>query len=269
MRSKDFEGKVVVVTGSSRGIGRETARLFARSGATVVINGRRRDLLVAVAPVLTAGGFEVGVYEGDVTAAEDARGLIEYAASFTGRIDVLVNNAGISMRGPFEETSPEVIEQVTRVNILGAALPTRFAIPYLAESGGSVVFVSSLAGIRGFPGIAVYSAAKMALTGLTQALRSELTPRGIHVGLLWVSFTENDPDKQIYSADGSLMSIKRSWKTSQAEVAEAVVELVRRRRAERAMTAQGKLFVLLNRLFPGLVAFLIRRSKGAVHTYSQ
>ena len=269
MAREDFDEKVVVVTGSSRGIGRETARAFARLGADVVLNGRNRERLEQVAAELSGEGLQARVYAGDVTKAEDARGLIEFAAESTGGIDVLVNNAGISMRGAFEETSPEVIDQVTRVDILGAALPTRFAIPYLRAVGGSVVFVSSLAGVRGFPGVAVYSAAKMALTGLAEALQAELEPSGVHVGLLWVSFTENDPDKQIYAADGGMMSIHRSWKTSQADVAAAVVGLVRARKRQVAMTLQGKLFVLLNRLFPRLVAAIVRRSRGAVHTYSR
>jgi short-subunit dehydrogenase len=259
----------VVVTGSSRGIGRETARVFARAGAEVVLNGRNAERLEAVAAELTEEGLSARVCAGDVTKQEDAARLMEFAAEPSGRVDVLVNNAGISMRGPFEETSAEVIRQVTDVNIVGAALPTRFAVPYLRAAGGSVVFVSSLAGIRGFPGVAVYSAAKMALTGLGQALRAELEPQGVHVGLLWVSFTENDPDKQIYAADGRMMSIQRSWKTSQKDVAEAVLRLVQRRKRAEAMTLQGKLFVLLNRLFPRLVEALVARSRGAVHRYSR
>ena len=267
MRTKNFTGKVVVITGSSKGIGRESARAFARAGAHVVLNGRDEKRLTALRDELTGEGLSAGAFAADVTNAEEAKALVEHASSLTGVIDVIVNNAGLSMRGPFEETSPEVIEAVTRVNILGAALPTRYAIPYLKKSGGSVVFVSSLAGIRGFPGVAVYSSAKMALTAFSQALRAELRGSGVHVGLIWVSFTENDPDKQIYSAAGEPIRIERSWKTTQREVATAILRLVVRRRNELAMTAQGKLFVLLNRLCPRLVRMIIHRSGGAVHRY--
>lgn len=269
MAPTQLRDAVVIVTGSSRGIGRETARELARAGARVVINGRNPQRLAAVAGELRGEGLSVGEYVGDVTNADGARGLIEYAASEYGRIDVLINNAGISMRGPFAETSPEVIEEVTRVNIIGAAFPTRFAVPYLLESRGSVVFISSLAGVTGFPGVAVYSAAKMALTGFSESLRAELGPGGVHVGLIRVSFTENDPDKQIYAADGQMMKIRRSWKTSQAEVAAAVRSVVETRRNELAMTAQGKLFVLMQRLAPGLVRRILSRSQGSVHRYSK
>lgn len=269
MAGPSFSDRVVVVTGSNRGIGRETARAFAARGAKVVLNGRDRERLTAVEEELSAQGFHVTSYAGDVTEADGARGLIEHAVSIYGRIDVLINNAGISMRGAFGETSPEVIDRVTRVNIVGAALPTRFALPYLSETGGSIVFISSLAGVRGFPGVAMYSAAKMALTGLSEGLRAEVGPAGVHVGLLWVSFTENDPDKKIYAADGTPMSISRPFKSSQADVAAAVVDVVARRRRQRAMTLQGKLFVLLNRFAPWLVRRIIARSAGAVHRYSR
>lgn len=267
MLHADFNGNVVVVTGSSKGIGRETARAFAQVGAHVILNARNEDRLTALQQELHEEGLSAGAYAGDITVAEEAKALIEYAASFNGKIDVLINNAGLSMRGPFEETAPEVIESVTRVNVLGAALPTRYAVPYLKHSRGSVVFVSSLAGVHGFPGVAVYSAAKMALTGFSQSLRAELAGSGVHVGLIWVSFTENDPDKEIYSASGEPMHIRRSWKTSQSDVALALLRFVARRRKEYAMTTQGKLFVLLNRLFPRLVRTIIHRSGGAVHRY--
>ena len=269
MAGDDFSDRVVVVTGSSRGIGRETARAFAAAGAHVVLNGRDRQRLEGIRQDFESAGYAVSAYACDVTVADEARGLIEHAAGVRGHIDVLINNAGISMRGSFSETTPEVIEQVTRVNVLGAAFPTRYAIPHLTESRGSVVFISSLAGVRGFPGVAVYSAAKMALTGLSQSLRAELEPQGVHVGLVWVSFTENDPDKKIYAADGELMSIRRPWKTSQADVAAAVRGVVARRRRELAMTLQGKLFVLLARLTPRLVDRIVSRSRGAVHSYSR
>ncbi|MFO8064866.1 MAG: SDR family oxidoreductase [Spirochaetia bacterium] len=267
MPSADFSGRIVVITGSSKGIGRESARAFARAGAHVILNGRDETRLAALREELIDEGLSADAYAGDVTVAEEAQGLIEYAASVSGGIDVLVNNAGLSMRGSFEETSPEVIESVTRVNVLGAALPTRYALPYLRKSRGSVVFVSSLAGVRGFPGVAVYSSAKMALTALSQSLRAELTGSGVHVGLIWVSFTENDPDKQIYSAAGEPMHVQRSWKTSQAEVAAALLRLVARRKDELAMTLQGKLFVLLSRLCPRLVRVIVHRSGGSIHTY--
>jgi dehydrogenase/reductase SDR family protein 7B len=254
---KDLRGRVALVTGSSRGIGRATALALAGRGARVVLNGRNEARLEETRAELTCAGLEVAAAAGDVASLAECERLIEAARACWGRLDILVNNAGISARGRFEATRPEVFTQVIATNVLGSMYATRLALPHLKEVRGSVVFVSSLAGLHGIPGGAVYSTSKMALTALAQALRAELT--GVHVGILYVGFTRNDPAKLFFHPDGSLGPIKRPfhYSLSQEQVAEAIADLVRHRRRSRVLTGLGRTITLLRRLSPRLLETLV------------
>ena len=132
---------------------------------------------------------------GDVSKAEDCHQLIEHTIKTFGQIDVLINNAGISMEGSIEDLAPEVFQKVIEVNYLGSIYPTKAAIPYLKKSKGSIIFMGSAAGIRGIPNHAAYSSSKMSLTAIAEALKIELKKSDIHVGLAYVGFTENDEEK--------------------------------------------------------------------------
>ena len=257
---RNFHGKRVLVTGGAKGIGRETVRLFAQNGARVAMTGRDTGALRRQAEQFGREGLEVLALAGDVTSLEECRAAIQATEERFGGLDVLVNNAGMSMRGMFEQTSLELFRTVMDINFTGAVSMTRLALPQLLQSKGSVVFVSSLSGLHGLPGIAPYSAAKMALTGFSQALRCELSPRGVHVGILYVSFTENDSDKTIYDAEGNRIQLQRARNGStQLDVAHAVVQMVRHRRRSVIMTPLGKLAALAYTLLPGLSERLITR----------
>lgn len=259
------EGKVVLITGSSRGIGRETAAVFAERGAGIVLNGRDPVRLAETVERMRTAGHRVWSYPADVTDPQQCRAMIETVLATHGRLDVLVNNAGLSMRGTFSDLDPSVIEAVTRVNILGAAYPTRFALSALRSSKGSVVFISSLAGVRGFAGVSIYSAAKMALTGLAESIHAEHGADGIHSGVLFLAFTENDPDKTIMGPDGTPMQITRKASTTQRQAAEAVYRMVERRKRKTYLTASGKYLVFMQRHVPWLTDAIILRSKGSIH----
>lgn len=266
---KPLAGKVALITGSSRGIGRETALLFAEAGAIVVLNGRDEAKLAETAGLLRDRGFAVSTAAADVTDADQCHAMVERVLGEYGRLDILVNNAGISMRGSFAELDPSVIESVTRTNLVGAALPTRFAADAITRSRGSIVFVSSLAGVRGFAGVSVYSAAKMALTGLAESLHAELAVSGVHVGVLFVAFTQNDPDKTIMGADGKPVRISRKASTTQRQVAVQILRMIRRRRRKIYMTAAGTYLAFMQRYFPRLTDAVILRSRGRIHRASQ
>lgn len=263
--SYDPNGKVVLITGSSRGIGRETAVLFAERGAKIVLNGRDPARLAETVERMHSFGDSVWSYPADVTDPEQCRAMIDAVIARYGRLDVLVNNAGVSMRGAFADLDPSVIDSVTRVNILGAAYPTRFALSALRASRGSVVFISSLAGVRGFAGVSIYSAAKMALTGLAESIHAEHHSDGVHAGVLFLAFTENDPDKTIMGPDGAPMRITRKASTTQRQAAEAVYRMVERRTRKTYLTASGKYLVFMQRHFPWLTDAVILRSKGSIH----
>ncbi len=263
-----LRGRTVLITGGGKGIGRETARLFAQSGCNLVISGRDRAALDAAAHTLRTGaagiapapeGPAVLPVQADVTNSEDCRHLVEAAVERFGRLDVLINNAGMSMRGNFADTSLELFDKVIDINFTGAVHMTKYALPFLRAAGGSVVFVSSLSGMKGLPGIAPYGAAKMALTGFAESLYSELY-REIHVGVVYVSFTENDPGKQMYAADGSTIPLKRDRNSStQLDVARTIRRMVKRRQRRVVMTPLGKTASLLFALFPRATEFLISR----------
>jgi NAD(P)-dependent dehydrogenase (short-subunit alcohol dehydrogenase family) len=261
--------RVAVITGSSKGIGRETARLFLREGYRVVINGRDTTKLSVTHSQLDDGSGRLLSVAGDVTQEEDAGHLVRSTLDRFGRVDVLINNAGISMRGRFEETDAAVFRAMFETNLVGSAVVTRAALPALRASQGSLLFISSLAGLRGFPGIAAYSAAKMGLTAFADALRVELVGSGVHVGIVYVGFTENDPDKTVYRGDGSQEAITRSSQSSQSDVAKAIFSVVRRRKKRAYLTAYGPLLRFAQRFFPGLIEVALRQNAKKIFSMSK
>lgn len=263
-----FTGKTVVVTGSSRGIGRETALAFAESGATVVLHGRDAAALEEVASMLVARtSATVRSVAGDIADTATAERLRDTAAALGG-CDVLINNAGASMRGRFAEISPAVFKAVMRTNLVGASIVTQTLLPMIIAARGSIVFMSSVSGMRGFPGISIYSAAKMGLTALSESLRAELAHDGVHIGIIYAGYTENDAQKSVFGPDGRPIRVHRPYDMTQRDLAAAVVHTVVKRRNEVTLTAKGKLLRACNRLAPGLTREIIRRSGGRFHQMS-
>jgi NAD(P)-dependent dehydrogenase (short-subunit alcohol dehydrogenase family) len=272
MRSRKLrtrlKGKVVVITGSSKGIGRETARLLHSLGARVVLNGRDPSRLAAVAGELGSVEGPVRSIAADVADPAEASRLIDETVEAYGRIDMLVNNAGLSMRGRFDSLSAEVVDRVMNTNINGTLYPTLSAVPHLTKNRGSVVFVSSLAGLRGFPGIGVYSASKMALTAIQQSLDAELRQAGVHAGVIHVGFTENDPDKTVLSGDGTPTRLERPYSQKQIDVAKAIVKCLALRQRRVVLTLTGKLLDVMVHIAPWVVSTVLRRSVGRIHKMS-
>ena len=209
-------------------------------------------------------GAEVRAVSGDIADPATARALADAAAELGGR-SVLVNNAGMSMRGNFRDIAPEVFSTVVETNVVGSALVTQAFLDQIIRTNGSVVFISSVTGMTGFPGISVYAAAKMALTGLAESLRGELLGSGVHVSVVYLGFTENDEDKQILSADGSNLRLKRRYDMTQREVASAIERAVRRRKEKVVLTWKGTVLRVLQRVSPKLVSAIVRRSGGRFH----
>ena len=255
-----WKGKSVVITGSSRGIGRATANLLGRHGARIVLNGRNEKRLRETAEELRSDGCEVLAESGDVCSREEMQRLVRHAEESYGGIDILINNAGISMRGPFREVTEALARRLTEVNILGSVLPTVAALESITERRGAIAFISSAAGLRGFPNVSIYSATKMALTGLAESLGAELRQAGVTVGVYYLGFTENDPDKEIYNARGELIRVKRSWQHTQEEAAEEIADAIRKRKRRAVFTGQGKLLTIAQRLSPRLVDWAVQRA---------
>ncbi len=250
-------GKVALVTGSGRGIGRETAALLLSRGYAVMLNGRDAEALERARAALASGGGAVDAAPGDVADPQACREVLGQAMRRFGRLDVLINNAGVSCRGRFAELHPEVIRRVIGTNLLGALYMSRAAMEEIARRRGSILFVSSLAGLHGLPGVSVYSVAKGALTPLAQSLRAELAGSGVHVGVVYVGFTENDRDKRVLAADGSPVALSRPYHHTRAQAAAGIVGALEARRFTVALTVQGKAFRLLDRLAAPLVQRLL------------
>jgi NAD(P)-dependent dehydrogenase (short-subunit alcohol dehydrogenase family) len=271
MNNQEFRGKVAVITGSSRGIGKAIALELARRGAYIVLNGRNETRLEQAEKEIRSIQNRVISVKCDVSTVEGGKLLVEEAIRAFDRIDILVNNSGISMRGAMKELNPEVFRTVFESNLMGSVCPAIAALPYLRASRGSLVFISSLAGIRGLPFFSAYSASKMALRAIAESLRIEEGRNHLHIGLIYVGFTENEPGKETVGADGSLKLLKprpgNNRVQSRESVAKAVVSNLEHRKFITVLTPLGKLLWSLQPLFPGLVEsiMLINLKKFEAH----
>ena len=256
MKKDRFQGKVALVTGGSRGVGFAIAKQLLKSGAKVAITARGTDRLEDSREKLSQWG-EVIALQGDVGIWDDARRMIEVSVQHFGRLDILVNNAGLSMRGLFNDLGQSVIDDIVQTNLMGSIYLTRLAMPYIQSNQGQVIFISSIAGLLGLPHGSIYCASKGALRNFSDALRIELAPFGVHVGIVYLGFTENDPEKRVIASDGSMVVSGRPAHHTQAQAAELIVEMIAKRKRHIAMTPLGKLAYYLSRFFPYLVERLI------------
>lgn len=258
-----FDAKVAIVTGSTKGIGHAVAMELGRRGAKVVVNGRNDERVQQTIAEFRELGFPVTGLAGNVSEPAFCQRLVEHAVHTFGRIDVLVNNAGISMEGELQNLAPEVIEQVMQVNLLGSIYMTQAALPALRRSRGSILFISSAAAFFGLPRHAIYSASKMALTAIVDALRIELHGTGIHVGIAYPGFTQNDPRKQILNERGEWVpQPSRDFVRPQPRewVAAQLVNMIAHRRRMRVFSGLGKLAWIASRISPRLVEWFLRRN---------
>jgi short-subunit dehydrogenase len=269
--SKNFKDKVAIITGSSMGIGKATAFLLAKQGVKIVLNGRDEEKLLKVKAEMLANGYEAIAVKADVTLPDDCEKIVKMTIDAFGRIDILINNAGVSMRGNFENLDNSVFKKVYDTNILGAIFPTKYAMPFIKANKGSIVFISSVAGIRGLPGISAYCSAKMAITALAESLKLEMHGSGIHIGIVHVGFTQNEADKKTIDASGKMIPIaERSNKKSQTteEVAKAILKYIRKRRFKTVISFLGKMNVFTNKLMPRIAdKILIKSMKASKDMY--
>lgn len=220
----DLRGAVVVVTGASSGIGEASAVRFARSGSRVVLAARRLERLEALAEGIGSRGGEALAVRCDVTEDAEVAALVERTLAAFGRCDVLVNNAGIPGGGPFRELTPEQVDRVVRVNLLGVLHVTKAFLPSMLERGrGHVVNVASLAGRFATPGSSVYGATKHGVVAFGESLFYELEPLGVLVTTVNPGFTRTEGFPQTDVPPAMVMDVGR--------VAAAIVDVVRRDRA--------------------------------------
>lgn len=260
----NLRGKVAVITGSSRGIGKAIALDLAKQGVSIVLNGRNQERLNEAKAAVEKIHTKVITVCCDVSAKNAGKNLIKSAVEEFGQLDILVNNVGVSNRGNVGEVEPEVFEKVFASNLFGAVNPTIAAIPELRKTKGSVVFISSLAGIRGIPGMAAYCSSKMALRAVAESIRLEEKVNHIHVGLIFVGITQIEHNKEAISADGSMQTLeKRDGKKgvqSMGFVAGVVTKNIQKRKFIYTLTGIGKVNSFMQARFPMLVEKIILKN---------
>ena len=198
-----LKDKTVVITGASSGIGEAMAKVYASMGAKVVLGARHADKLEALCRSIEQQGGRAAWCATDVTRPEDCKRLIDTAVENFGGIDVMVCNAGISMRALFDDVDLDVLHRLMDVNFWGTVYCTKYALPYLQKSHGSLVGISSVAGIHGLPGRTGYSASKFAMTGFLETIRIENLKKGVHVMVACPGFTASNVRFSALTANGS------------------------------------------------------------------
>ena len=255
-----MKNKLVIVTGASSGIGKACAIEFAQKGANVVLVARSQSKLEELAVQISSYGVQVLSVVADVSREEDCKKMVEKALLKFGKIDVLVNNAGISMRASFSDIDVSVLKKVMDVNFWGTVYCTRYALASIIENKGSVVGVSSIAGYKGLPGRTGYSSSKFAMHGFLESLRLENLSHGLHVLIACPGFTASNIRNTALTGDGTSQgeTPRDEQKMMQPEeVAAYIVNAVIKRKDRLTLTFNGKLTVLLNKFFPKLIDKLV------------
>jgi dehydrogenase/reductase SDR family member 7B len=248
-----MKDKVCIITGASSGIGKALAFELAGQNAKLVIAARKVAELEEIKKTIEQGGGEVLVVKTDVSVEADCKNLIEETLKHYGRIDVLINNAGISMRAIFEEVDLKVLKQLMDINFWGTVYCTKYALPHLLKTQGSVTGVSSVAGYKGLPGRTGYSASKFAMQGFLEVLRIENLKKGLHVLIACPGFTASNIRNTALAKDGSQQGESprdESEMMSATEVAKHIVSAIKKRKDRIVLTSTGKMTVLLNKFFP-------------------
>ncbi len=256
----NLEHKVIVITGASSGIGRATALAFAKHKCKLVLAARSAGQLAQVQTECQALGAQVHLVVCDVCVEQDCSKLIQEAIAVYQTIDVLINNAGISMRAMLVDCDLSVIKKVMDTNFWGTVYCTKYALPELLKNKGSIISVSSVSGLVGLPARTGYSASKYAIDGFMQSLRIENLKRGLHVGIIYPGYTASNIRNMALNQFGKSQAespLDESKLMSASVVADTIVTMVRTRRRQRILTMQGHLSNFLNVFFPRLVDGLI------------
>jgi len=255
-----FNDKVVIITGASSGIGKACAFEFADNGAKVVLAARRENELKKVEEEIKKQGGEALSIKTDVKNIDDCKNLIDKTVEKYGKIDVLINNAGISMRAVFEDLDLFVIKELMDTNFYGAVYCTKFALPYLLKQKGTLIGISSISGLTPLPGRTGYSASKHAMEGFLNTLRLENIKKGLNVLIVHPGFTSSNIRNMALDKNGNTQkeNPRNEEEMMSAErVAQIIAKATLKRERDLILTPQGRLVVWLHKNFPSITDRII------------
>ncbi len=258
-----MKDNVVIITGGSSGIGKALAEVFGSKGSKILITGRNQEELFKTVTELQHKGITIKGFPSDVSKEHDNKMMAEEALKQFGKIDILINNAGISMRALFEEVDLDVVKKVMDINFYGVLYATKYCLPEIKKNNGSVIGISSIAGYRGLPGRTGYSASKFALNGFLEVLRTELLKTNVHVLTACPGFTASSIRKRSLTKDGS---VQGESPRNEAEMMSAedcafhIYNATIKRKNILILTTQGKLAILLNKFFPRLADKIVYKT---------
>jgi len=256
-----WKDKVVLVTGSTRGIGLELAKQLLDLNALVVFHSKQTPLPNDPS-IIHALASNLAIYlKADLRNASEVEQLIAAAVDKFERLDVVINNAGISAFGSIEQVELSIFQEVLETNLLGSVYISKAAIPTLMKTKGSILYLSSLAGLFGVPRYISYSMSKAALRQLRDGLALELHGTGIHVGITYLGFVENDADKYALDSVGNKLAIPQRNKylrISKIYASKSILSAIEKRKAVRYIPLSGKLFSTVAFLFSGALSLLFR-----------
>lgn len=255
---KFYTNKIILITGGTSGIGYALAQLALEQNAKVAVCARSLAKLQAMAKKLNTD--HLFTFQADVSQEDQCHAFVQASIEHFGAIDILINNAGISMRALFQEVESSVLKQVMDINYWGSIFTTKSALHSIIASKGTIVGISSIAGYKGLPGRVAYSSSKFALQGFLESLRIELLHTGVNV--MWVSpgFTASNIRNTALDQSGQAQGetpLKEDKLMSAEECARIILQAISKRKRTVIMTFQGKLTVLLNKFFPSLVDKLV------------
>jgi short-subunit dehydrogenase len=255
-----MQEKVVVITGGSDGIGKALVELYLNKGAKVATCARNYQKLYQLQSANT--GKPLFIHATDVSKEIDCKGFIDAVINEFGTIDILINNAGVSMRALVQDVDFETIRRVMDINFWGTVYCTKFALDHIIKNKGTIVGVSSIAGYRGLPGRSGYSASKYAVNGWLEALRTELLESGTNVMWVCPGFTSSNIRNAALNSKGESQGespMDEGAMMSSEECAGHIANAIEKRKRTLVLTFTGKRAVFMNKFFPGLADKLVRK----------
>jgi short-subunit dehydrogenase len=254
---RNIENKVVIITGASSGIGLACARAFYEKGAYVVLAARSEEVITALADTLNDKGERRAIaVKTDVSVEDDCKNLIEQTLAAFGKIDILINNAGVSMRASFANVELDVLRRLMDINFWGTVYCTKYAYPHIIAAKGSIVGISSVAGVHGMPCRTGYSASKYAVQGFLDTIRVETLKKGVHVMVVIPGFIATNVRKAALVADGSAQADSprdEEKMMSPEELARRIINGIRRNKRQFSTSYEGRFTPVVAFFLPKMV----------------